>query len=227
MQRGVVYGVLAGALWGMVFLVPRLLTDFSPLLLSAGRYAMYGVVSLAAAIALPQALADGSPFLQRNLIIFLAFSVILVTLVLQGLTLPPLIRALGVAGSDERPEELEARRTILQAAIDHLEQVKSKAEAAIAEIYSDLGQHYRSRLAALAEGDGDGDAGFDPHFHDRYTQLSRELLGVERQTAIQLRNRGRRDRPTLRQLLQPATVPKGGPLGKPGIKPLPVLPHTP
>ncbi|MGE8578703.1 MAG: EamA/RhaT family transporter, partial [Burkholderia contaminans] len=37
MQRGVVYGVLAGALWGMVFLVPRLLTDFSPLLLSAGR----------------------------------------------------------------------------------------------------------------------------------------------------------------------------------------------
>ena len=50
MQRGVVYGVLAGALWGMVFLVPRLLTDFSPLLLSAGRYAMYGLVSLAAAL---------------------------------------------------------------------------------------------------------------------------------------------------------------------------------
>ena len=50
MQRGVVYGVLAGALWGMVFLVPRLLTDFSPLLLSAGRYTMYGLVSLAAAL---------------------------------------------------------------------------------------------------------------------------------------------------------------------------------
>ena len=39
MQRGVVYGMLAGALWGMVFLVPRLLPDFSPVLLSAGRYA--------------------------------------------------------------------------------------------------------------------------------------------------------------------------------------------
>ncbi|KWF34266.1 DMT family transporter [Burkholderia pseudomultivorans] len=50
MQRGVVYGVLAGALWGMVFLVPRLLTDFSPLLLSVGRYAMYGLVSFAAAL---------------------------------------------------------------------------------------------------------------------------------------------------------------------------------
>jgi drug/metabolite transporter (DMT)-like permease len=53
MQRGVAYGVLAGALWGMVFLVPRLLADFSPLLLSAGRYAMYGVVALA--VALPNA----------------------------------------------------------------------------------------------------------------------------------------------------------------------------
>lgn len=50
MRRGVAYGVLAGALWGMVFLVPRLLADFSPLLLSAGRYAMYGLVSLAAAL---------------------------------------------------------------------------------------------------------------------------------------------------------------------------------
>ena len=50
MQRGVVYGVMAGALWGMVFLVPRLLPDFSPLLLGAGRYTMYGVVSLVAAM---------------------------------------------------------------------------------------------------------------------------------------------------------------------------------
>ncbi|MEQ5838725.1 DMT family transporter [Paraburkholderia acidicola] len=50
MQRGVAYGVMAGALWGMVFLVPRLLADFSPLLLSAGRYTMYGIVSLVAAL---------------------------------------------------------------------------------------------------------------------------------------------------------------------------------
>jgi drug/metabolite transporter (DMT)-like permease len=50
MQRGVVYGVMAGALWGIVFLVPRMLPDFSPLQLSAGRYMMYGLVSLAAAL---------------------------------------------------------------------------------------------------------------------------------------------------------------------------------
>ena len=50
MRRGVAYGVMAGALWGTVFLVPRMLPDFSPLLLSAGRYSMYGIVSLAAAL---------------------------------------------------------------------------------------------------------------------------------------------------------------------------------
>lgn len=48
MQRGVLYGMLAGALWGTVFVVPRQLPDFSPLLLSTGRYVMYGLVSLAA-----------------------------------------------------------------------------------------------------------------------------------------------------------------------------------
>ena len=56
MQRGVAYGVMAGALWGMVFLVPRVLPDFSPLLLSAGRYTMYGIVSLAAALPMARSL---------------------------------------------------------------------------------------------------------------------------------------------------------------------------
>ncbi|WP_207000930.1 DMT family transporter [Trinickia mobilis] len=57
MQRGVAYGMMAGALWGMVFLVPRLLPDFSPFLLSSGRYLMYGVVSLAAALPMARRLA--------------------------------------------------------------------------------------------------------------------------------------------------------------------------
>jgi drug/metabolite transporter (DMT)-like permease len=56
MRQGVAFGVMAGALWGMVFLVPRMLPDFSPLLLSAGRYTMYGAVSLAAALPLARTL---------------------------------------------------------------------------------------------------------------------------------------------------------------------------
>jgi NhaP-type Na+/H+ or K+/H+ antiporter len=103
-----------------------------------GWTGMRGVVSLAAAIGLPQTLANGSPFAQRHMIVFLAFSVILVTLVLQGLTLPPLIRALGVAGtSNSHPEEREARREILQAALDHLEEFRSRADSDSAEAYDD------------------------------------------------------------------------------------------
>lgn len=167
-----------------------------------GWTGMRGVISLAAAIALPQALSNGRPFPQRNMIIFLAFSVILVTLVLQGLTLPSLIRALGIAGtSGEHPEEREARRTILKAALDHLEAAKEKDDAASAEIYDDLAQHYRSRLLTLQETDeGGGEDGTNPHFYSRYVELSRELLRVERQTAIQLRNKGRIGDDLLRQI---------------------------
>ncbi|WP_244848517.1 DMT family transporter [Caballeronia sp. SL2Y3] len=57
MQRGVVFGMLAGAIWGFIFLAPRMLPDFSPLMLSIGRYVMYGVVSLAAALPFARRLA--------------------------------------------------------------------------------------------------------------------------------------------------------------------------
>src|SRR6202041_3246600 len=81
-----------------------------------GWTGMRGVVSLAAALALPTLLKDGSPFPHRDLIICLTFSVIFVTLVLQGLTLPPLIRLLGLAETDEKnPEEEQARRDMIKA----------------------------------------------------------------------------------------------------------------
>jgi monovalent cation/hydrogen antiporter len=60
---------------------------------------MRGVVALAAAISLPQVLNDGRVFPRRNEIVFLTFCVIFVTVVLQGLTLPPLIRRLGAGGA--------------------------------------------------------------------------------------------------------------------------------
>ena len=88
-----------------------------------GWTGMRGVIALAAALSLPEHLADGSPFPQRNLIIFLTFSVILVTLVLQGLTLPALIRALGLAGATgANCEETEARRIMAEAALETIEQ---------------------------------------------------------------------------------------------------------
>ena len=82
---------------------------------------MRGVVSLAAALALPDTMRDGKPFPGRDLILFLTFIVILATLVVQGLSLPPLIRWLGVKddGSMEK-EEREARLKANQAALARL-----------------------------------------------------------------------------------------------------------
>jgi drug/metabolite transporter (DMT)-like permease len=74
MQRGVMYGVLAGAMWGFVFLGPRLLADFSPMLLSAGRYVMYGAVSLA--LALPAARRLAAKFTRADLIALVKLALI-------------------------------------------------------------------------------------------------------------------------------------------------------
>ena len=111
---------------------------------------MRGVIALAAALSLPEHLADGSPFPQRNLIIFLTFSVILVTLVLQGLTLPALIRALGLAGvTGPNCEETEARRIMAEAALKQLNKASEEADPDSAALYNDLKDHYRRRLSSL------------------------------------------------------------------------------
>jgi len=153
---------------------------------------MRGVISLTAAIALPQTLENGTPFTQRSMIIFLAFSAILVTLVLQGFTLPPIIRALGLSGASasHSSEEDEARRTILNAALKYLEGAGENAKPELAEVYNDLSQHYRARLASLSEGSSaDGSAAST--FYNQYVEVSRELVKIERQTAVQLRNERR------------------------------------
>ena len=88
---------------------------------------MRGIVSLAAALALPLALEGGAPFPGRDLIIFLTFVVIAVTLVVQGLTLGPLIRVLRV-GTDwsEHEEEQHARFALGKAAIAAITEVAEK-----------------------------------------------------------------------------------------------------
>ena len=151
---------------------------------------MRGVVSLAAAMSLPVMLAGGRPFPNRNLIVFLTFSVILVTLVLQGLTLPKVIRALGLAGSEGGEcEESEARRIVTEAALEELDQLRDEDDDRFRPVYEDLEQHYRQRLSALGRHETDGHDGGD--LYVRYLQQQRRLMGVERRTAIGLRNAGR------------------------------------
>jgi monovalent cation/hydrogen antiporter len=158
-----------------------------------GWTGMRRVLALAAAISLPSTLADGTPFPQRNLIIFLTFSVILVTLVLQGLTLPPLIRALGLAGATEsHHEQAEARRLILETALKHIEDQRPTQNDTndLAAAFHDLALHYKRRLASITtERAAEDDVNVTDHA--RLVDISRQLLRVERQTAIRLRNEGR------------------------------------
>jgi monovalent cation/hydrogen antiporter len=88
---------------------------------------MRGIVSLAAALALPQALEDGSPFPERDLIVFLTFVVIAVTLVIQGLSLKPLIRRLQVGKDWSLQEEQQrAKMALGKAAIAAIDSVVAK-----------------------------------------------------------------------------------------------------
>jgi CPA1 family monovalent cation:H+ antiporter len=166
-----------------------------------GWTGMRGVISLAAAIGVPTVLANGEPFVQRNVIIFLTFAVILVTLVLQGLTLPYVIRGLGLAGiSTTNQEEHSARRLMAEAALSHLEQLKSRADSGEDEAYDDLARHYRHRLATLDHEDARAPGPGNPDFYKKFAALSRELLGVERKTVVELRNRRQIGDELLREL---------------------------
>ncbi len=119
-----------------------------------GWTGMRGVLALAAAISLPRVIQDGSPFPQRDVIIFLTFSVILVTLVLQGLTLPSLIRRLHLSESNSLLQvEGDARQYMLRAAIDYLESLPAGDEKPDASVVQDVLQHYQERYEHVREKD--------------------------------------------------------------------------
>jgi monovalent cation/hydrogen antiporter len=151
----------------------------------SGWAGMRGAVSLAAALALPM------DFEQRDLLIFLTFAVIFVTLVLQGLTLPPLIRLLGVTddGTEEEREELTARFYATQAALTRIEELREEdwTRDDTLERMQGLYEYRRRRLKARAgkiEDEG---------FEDRsvaYQTVVREVLEAQRREVVRLRNEG-------------------------------------
>lgn len=164
-----------------------------------GWAGMRGVIALAAAMSLPQSVADGSAFPHRDLIIFLTFFVILVTLVFQGLTLPPLIRILGVVESSaSKCEEQEARRLVLLAAQARLKEIHRSDPSGSSDVYDDLTQQYEHRLASISGLSPEQDAHAGHYF--QHLDLSRTLLEVERHTALRLREEGRVSDEVLREL---------------------------
>jgi CPA1 family monovalent cation:H+ antiporter len=176
-----------------------------------GWTGMRGVIALAAAIALPQTLADGTPFPERSLIIFLAFSVIFVTLVLQGLTLPPLVRALGIAVlAGPNLEEEAARREIIQTAMAYLDKARKEDEPDSNDLYEDIAGHYRERLSHVSE-ECAIESRITPQQHQRLSKVSQELVHLERSTAVRLRNQGRIDDEILRQIERELDLRETGP----------------
>jgi CPA1 family monovalent cation:H+ antiporter len=147
---------------------------------------MRGVVSLAAAMALPLVTQDGRPFPGRDVILFLTFIVIFATLVGQGLSLPLVIRWLGV--KDDGAMEIEERTARLQANYVALESLKKlqrddpPKDDALERLRIEYEDHIR-----LVEGAQDAGTPLR-RFSSEYERLSRLALEQERRTIIQLRN---------------------------------------
>lgn len=149
---------------------------------------MRGVVSLAAAFALPLALPNGRPFPARDYILFLAFSVILVTLVLQGLTLPLLIRKLAVPRDLETDEEERlARLQANKAALEWIDKSRTRGDFS-ADAVDRLHAEYDERIEQL-EICADNPATCRGEIATpQYQRLQHGALRVERKTIIRLRN---------------------------------------
>jgi len=156
-----------------------------------GWAGMRGAVSLAAALAVPLATDVGRPFPQRDLVIYLAFCVILATLVFQGLTLPLLIRVLGLKDDGlAAKEETKARIHAAEAALARLEELAEEdwVREDTAERLRGLYRFRQSRFAARFD---DADDGSIEVRSQSYQRLRRELLDAERQAVVDLRRQGR------------------------------------
>ncbi len=150
---------------------------------------MRGIVTLAAALALPVTTSTGAPFPFRSEIILISFTVILVTLVLQGLSLPPIIRWLRLEEEDElKQEEMLAREHAAMAALNRLDQVVTENWVVVEQVER-VRLRYLRRLehltrTSLAE---DNRAGGSIQIVQR---LQHEVLTAERVALIGLRNNG-------------------------------------
>ena len=149
---------------------------------------MRGVVTVATALALPQTVDGGGPFPAREEVVLVALLVVVVTLVLQGLTLAPLIRRLGVASEvDVAADARRLHRTVTEAALEHLAGIDGLDD----EVRNAVLRQYESRLAYRQQVEGlvDGDAGGD-QAGDQVRELLAQATEAEREAVLDARRRG-------------------------------------
>lgn len=153
-----------------------------------GWSGMRGVVSLASALAIPMMLTDGTYFPHRNLILFITFIVILFTLVLQGLTLPYVIRKANITVQENEEEQrLSIRLRLATAVLEHISASYSK-EAESIDAFRRLKQRYE-RMVEITGKRLEQEEGNDlsPDFLPRYRQLLLEMVSLQRQELAQMR----------------------------------------
>ena len=164
-----------------------------------GWTGMRGVVALAAASSLPYTLENGQPFAQRNMMVFLTFAVILVTLVLQGISLPVVVRMLKLSSAHEDGcDEGEARRLLLRRALEFLGTSKHNDDPGLQHAYDDLQHQYGHRLESIVDC-GPGMPAEDVHARTM-AHVMLDTLRVERQELLDLRDAGRVDEAIYRTL---------------------------
>lgn len=161
-----------------------------------------GIVSLVAALAIPLETESGQPFPHRDLILILTFAVILVTLVGQGLLLPTVIRALGLANAGrleheaERAEEFSARRKAIEAAMQRLELLRAERSLP-ADVVEPLRARHVDRLKLVGQKSNDDET--SKQLTVIYEDIEQVLLATERDLINDLYRNGQlRDEPRRR-----------------------------
>lgn len=229
--RGVMQGIgdYSGAaliLWGLAIsavvivvrfiwvypaaMLPRLLSkrirtseNFDPRnMVLFGWAGMRGVVSMAAALAIPLTLPDGVLFPYRNLVIYLTFCVIVSTLILLGLTLPWIIRVLKIKPHSMAAEEYEIRTQVVALTIGHIENNLSLIQD---ELLRNIKSKYEVKYNRLQKTElpsnyfGGGKTLGGSVFNE-FTQLQIDLIKVERETLDRMHREGRTSQEILRKI---------------------------
>lgn len=174
--------------------------------MTTGWAGMRGVVSLAIAFSIPLTVHGGGPFPQRNMILFLTFTTVIGTLVVQGLTLPPMIRLLRFPGRDPQAEtlaEANAQAQASRAAESRLDALLSDERNALPPPLADrLREVLERRRNAVWERLGAVNPVTGETVDDTYRRLSREMISAERSVFVKLRDGRYIDDEMLRTLLR-------------------------
>jgi Na+/H+ antiporter len=150
---------------------------------------MRGGLSLAAALAIPLRLNDGRPFPDRDLVIVVASAVIVASLLIQGTSLPWLLRRLNLRAEDFGGAENKARLKAARAALAWLDDPQHAD--ATDEATKSARSLYEAKIRRLESGQSNDDKSDDAREIERYRALRRKLIGVERSVLLTLRRDGR------------------------------------